>query len=878
MTHGTGSTLILHPKGGTVITFNLSASTVSVTTYTMIVDAGRLDLNEEARYQWVYDQNRTGGRVAGNTVQLVPVTFSVIIKATSSDYRKAAYRVLQQAVMNKRGGTLQYKPEGAVVGTLDTYYHYVASKPPRLLDEPGNRWDSDADADGFYSLQVDVELATQPFATSDPDNPIDLLDGPLALSNWYTYGVYTNRLSITAGLATVLQGSLPALVRLLITPASGQRLGRVIVFQRSDEDGTLANLVTVYEAEDATTVPPTSAWSEIVDADRGGGKYVRCLPNFDANGVAHGLKFTLTHPGDGKGRFAVFGIGYDDGASAGIWTHQVKLYSGNIAQTGDDDYYASLTQSWQVIFAGEFELPLSDLSDLTTGYDVGPYLEWYSTRASGASEFRLDAIVLVWVSDSLGPDGEGTALDVVCDDADDNALTGGVEYPDKLLIENLTGLAGVVTGRAYVAASDNDIARVLNTAPRGDFIELEPGHDHLLVFIQERATGPLFTDDFENYISVYIKSLDTFDNVSGWTYSNFTLNTAGYVEGTGKAQITFDVPKLDHKTVDLDLESDDRFTDADFIVLFVDASFVDDFDSFVIAFLSSDISYYYATVDSIAGGYNFITIKKSDFVEQSSPDLSKIKKLEFIFYPKDPCGHAITLRLDYLRIEKADPDNANVPNATGDVWNFQPEAGAWTITEDITEDSPGATLACFDVDAGVEKVALLDKNIPNDIRLRARVYDKTFSGTVGVLWRAGEDCLTEGTEDGYALTVGAGGNHVSVVRYDNGTPTTLYTTGMDIDSGRWYTLGVESKDDEHRVYAALSSTLLYDDSKVFEGDYLKKSLTDATYSSGDVGFLSQSTLGRFDDVVIESIEDKVVPADQITVSGQVVFRTIAPFD
>jgi len=79
------------------------------------------------------------------------------------------------------------------------------------------------------------------------------------------------------------------------------------------------------------------------------------------------------------------------------------------------------------------------------------------------------------------------------------------------------------------------------------------------------------------------------------------------------------------------------------------------------------------------------------------------------------------------------------------------------------------------------------------------------------------------------------------------------------------------------VSEALSSGLDYDDSEIFGDSHLKKSFTDATYASGKVGLMSQSTLGRFDDVVLESIEDKVVPADQITVSGQAVFRTIAPF-
>ena len=882
MTHGKGSILVLSPKGGTAITFNMSGGAADVVEYTFVVDAGRLDFNEEARWQWAYDQNSTGGRVTGAQTGLVPVTFSVIIRATSADYRKAAYAALQAALMNRRGGTLKYRPEEAEAGTLDTYYHYVASKPPRLLDATGNRWDSAAGSKGLYTLQVDVELMTQAIATSDPDTPVTVASLGATIDNWVDASPsQTNRITVDGD---DLEGSLPALVRLLVTPASSQRLGRVIVFRRSDADGTLANVKTVYEAEDATSVPPTSAWSEVADASRGDGAYMRCFPNSDANAVSHGLKFTLTNPNDVKGRFAVFGIGYDDGVTPGLWTHQVKVYSGNASQTGQADYYAASTQAWQAIFAGEFELPLTDLSDLTAGYDVGPYLEWYSTRASGESEFRLDAIMIVWVSDLLGPYGDGTALDVVCDDADDGAVVGGVESPDKLLIENLPGLAGITTGRAYVVASDNDIARVLRTAPRGDFLELEPGHDHLLVFLQERASGTLVNETFTNYKAsswFYVARMEDDEN---WTGYSSNIDDENYVEGNFalRFHVTSDIPVYrDYLPYDKDMSIDGRFDDGDFVCLRMYFDDTTDFYSLLIFLFAPtyiDSFSYELLIDgngSISNGWNYIYIKKSSFAAGGSADWSDVIMLEL--EPMPIKAYAVHCWMDYWTIEKADPDDADVPNATGDVWNFQPDAGVWTITEDVTEDTPGATLACLDVESGVEKVALLDKIIPSDVRLRARVYAKRDTGTVGVLWRAGDDCLTEGAEAGYALMLNTGGDTLSVLEYTTGTPTTLYSTGVTMEADRWYTLGIQAKGSAHRVYEALSSGLDYDDSEIFGDSHLKKSFTDATYASGKVGLMSQSTLGRFDDVVLESIEDKVVPADQITVSGQAVFRTIAPF-
>ena len=141
-----------------------------------------------------------------------------------------------------------------------------------------------------------------------------------------------------------------------------------------------------YEAEDAAVIYPSVAWTEVADAVRGDGAYMRCFPAEDANGIAQGLRFTILNPQDCKGRFAVFGVGYDDADVPGVWTHQVTLRSGNLSQEGASDYYAESTQSWQLIFAGEFELPLTDVADVTSGYDAGPYLEWWATRASGGSD------------------------------------------------------------------------------------------------------------------------------------------------------------------------------------------------------------------------------------------------------------------------------------------------------------------------------------------------------------------------------------------------------------------------------------------------------------------------------------------------------------
>lgn len=890
---GTESTLVLHPQGQSALVFNLRGTLNDVVAYTFIVDLGGLDLNEDTRWQWAYEQE--SGRVIGTTPALVPLRFSVVIKATSPANRQTAYRVLQQAVMNRRGGTLEYLPEGA--GTLSTFYHYVASAPPRLVDETRNRWDA-APVNGWYTLRVDVELQTHLLATSDPDSLAEIANA--TLDNWYDTNVgQSNRLTVAAD---DLLGSFPALTRFFIAPASGQRLGRVTMFTRSAADGALNDLVTVYEAQDADVILPSMAWAEVVDSERGGEAYMQCLPNSDANNIAHGLRFIFQNPEAAHGRFAVFGVVYDAHEIPGVWTHQVKLVSGNIAQEGESDYYAASTNVWRLMFAGEFELPLTNLSDVTEDYAAGPYLEWYSTRASGTSEFRLDGLLLVWVSDALGVEGAGTALDVLCEDGDVGYIQGGVVAPDRLLIENMLGLAGRVVERAYVVDSDDYLKRVLTVAPKGDFVALEPGYDHELLVVQERAAASVFTDDFAQYKSyalIVLSRLEGDDTVvEPWGPAVYTTDC---VEGSRALLLdptTSSFYDYVFFSVSLDLSIDGRFGSDDYIIVGVyvpDPNNVDGAFLYLATDYPSNVYYIKLPGNTMKAGWNQLYAKRSAFTKIGSPSWADINVMGFGIVKDDlvPNRQAI---FDYLRTEKAHPSNANIPNATGGVWDFEPDTGVWTITEDVEEDDPGATLACLDNDTGGSefdpynlKKAQLSLYEGDNVRFSARISTYGLTALhpreVGIFWRGDATLmLTSGNEQGYGALINTRNGTLKVYRYTSGESTELYAYSSAFLSEdyhnfahKWYTLGVQVIGASHRLYCSLSSGLNYDDSTVFTPAYLRATVTDATYNSGKIGVLCRGTLGRFDDVVVESLEDKHVPADQITLTGQALFRTIAPF-
>ena len=150
------------------------------------------------------------------------------------------------------------------------------------------------------------------------------------------------------------------------------------------------------------------------------------------------------------------------------------------------------------------------------------------------------------------------------------------------------------------------------------------------------------------------------------------------------------------------------------------------------------------------------------------------------------------------------------------------------------------------------------------------------------MWRAGDDTLVEGTEDCYAALIDTANDKVLIREYNNGAITQHDDPVLITSPDEWVTVGVMAKGSTFYVYAVNCdrydpSVLISDDDDVFAEAHLKATVTDATHTSGKCGVMSISTLGRFDEVKLVGIADHIVPADTLTLSGQAIFRTIAPF-
>lgn len=851
MGNGTQTILEIIPHDLDPLVIDMSVSDTS-TPYIGV--AGSLLLHEEKRLQMQYQQGPPGmgGGVTSSFAPLVPIDLLIIIKADSRQDMFSAYNALQKAC--ERGGMIRLRPEYVDAGAEDTYYHYVPSSPPKVRSGKGNRWDAAPKSDKKHTLYVEVRLMTQPLATSDPDN-LTALVSSVTLDN--DSGNYVD---ILAG---DLRGTGAALLKIGVAPASSQDLGRVILFRRSVKSGEgFVNLVCRYEAESGEA---SDAWGQVTDASRYGSAYMRLSPLPGSTGSTHKIRFTINNPESHKGRFAVFGVCYDNSGESGAWAHRVELVVGETVVQSGKQYNAGHFFTWNLLYCGEFELPPTELND-NAGYGESVYLDWHAQKVSGGGAFNLDALLVVFVGDS----DAGQALDLF------SGTDRGVSAGETLVAERFYK-RGEPKEAVFVAASGG-FARVPDIVPRGQFITLDPTRDHRLFMLQERWTGVIFKDDFEGYEGICYVLIDGLDE--GWAFWEPTGNTAEhqtgyYAEGFGGILL-----KGDEASATLEEGSkfsdyapnwnlDRGFGDGDFfcIVSHIDTPNTCGFSLVAIQESGTD---YYTQTKTPGSVWGFNLLKKSAFSVVGSPSWEKIRKIGLYM---EANGYSNELHLDALRLEKADPDDSSVSNATGKIWDFQPAGGAWTITKDVS--GADATLACLDTESDVIKAAWVHETLgATRFRYRARVMAKRDEGMIGLHWHG--DFSGSGNEEGYAALISIQHNSIYVREYSAGAFTSKDSMVSSFEVDTWYVVGVVAEGSTYSIYVAPASDLSQDDD-VYSYEYKYIEFADATFSSGKVGVLSISTLGRFDKVKAEALTNRVQVNDDITVDVNALFRAMVPF-
>lgn len=869
------STLNLEPAGRTAITF--STSSVDAATSGYYAPADYLELNEAKRDEIFYSGGTgiDGGEYISHHGPLVEVTFRVFVWGDTKAQCILRAQALNEAVNNNGGGTLEYKPEG--ITTRSTYYTYVKSLIPGLAGVQDNKWDNpnvSAPSSEPYILAFDVTLQTMPLGTSDPDNLVSLTLSRTTIKNTRDGADY-NYFDIDGD---DIKGDKPASIRLMLRNGQG-KMHTVYVTARSALLSTLANLQQVYEAEDASVISPSTAWSSIVDAFRSAGDYRRCNPGVGANGVAQGIRFAISNAGDHMGRVAILAICKT--GSPESWSVQAKY------RLTDDEVFAAESYDvpqygiWHTAYCGELDLPPVPVSNTET---ITPYIDLYFTRSAGdtGDYIDVDYILLLFTNETLMQ----FTVDV------------GYDSGQKLLSE------GTPENRSIAHIIDQSSHVLENVVDRhygNKCLEAIRGFDTRVALLFQRgssisdggAANALLDENFDSYEALYWRPVADMETDETWVHTA-TGETGGAdttfnVEGDQGERATWTSGEgiwcysALSPSIDLD---EDRFTDDDFVcfAIYLTSGAITDIgnNDIKLVFVSGTDSFQ-ATIHNGGGapvlvaGYNFVVVKKSDIATVGSPAWSKIDRLIVIL--TDSVG-ADSFYFDAWCIAKADPGDATVPNPTGAEWAFQPIGYHWGIANNSPAGSSGAVLACYNQEAGIEKAAVYDTFTPNDARGFLKVAANKDAGEAGVVFRS--NVITLGSEDLYAFVVDWDNDQLEALEYLAGVKSSLATAvPQSVTNDTWYWLGFFLVGGSIRLYFSatepVGSTqseklrdLLSTSNRVFD-------VFDLTQADGKTGVMSTGCLSMFDELYVESLSGLSLPSDYVIAAAEALFKTSYPF-
>jgi hypothetical protein len=445
--------LHIHPTNTALsaITFDTNVDSPSAG---YIVNLGSLRPNERDRVRLAYSEGGDfyGGDVASYRGQMVPITFDVIISDTSKSALMTRVHTLEKTLMDEDGGVLEYRPDGLSASVMATYYTYLRSGPPALKQVKGNTWDCGAH-NGVYRIVVEVELMTYPLATSDPASPVSVL-GATTVAN-----IGTGSNDFVTGAAANVKGTLPALTRIKVTPATGHNIYRLWVAQRTKG---LATFEPTYLEGVGVSVAGT--YSTETDSSRCGGTYLR----FDVKSwgeLEPACRFTITNWSDQKGRCALALVCRANTTSVDDYEVWYRCMIGGTVLAEGQRITVHLVNSWCVVLLGEIDIPETEMASIgSTSFLIDVCLKTPDVTKSGIT-FDIDALKLLYSDEG-----------VVQVDLDYDQYCPSTGF---ILMDNLTGTEiaqRIVTSGTEVYAIPNAF---------GHFICLKPGVNNRLDFLWE---------------------------------------------------------------------------------------------------------------------------------------------------------------------------------------------------------------------------------------------------------------------------------------------------------------------------------------------------------------------------------------------------------
>jgi hypothetical protein len=258
----------IHPKGLSSITCSL----METETVDYQVNPTKIDMNESARVEIIYAQGEMGGSVRKSRAGLVPIKFKMVVFGSTQATAMANARTIVQALTNHDGGYIEYRPVDLSASVMSTYYHYLQSKPPKLTKggvalaaatmatRMGQRG-----RDQEYGIQIDCEVMTKAWATSDPESPIEIVSATEIVG--HDDAADDNYVVVPS---SSIKGD--ALFPIITVEPLGtsEDFDKIFLYSRSMKVGANTNLDWI-EAEDFI---PLHGGTVVPDADASGGNYV----------------------------------------------------------------------------------------------------------------------------------------------------------------------------------------------------------------------------------------------------------------------------------------------------------------------------------------------------------------------------------------------------------------------------------------------------------------------------------------------------------------------------------------------------------------------------------------------------------------------------
>jgi hypothetical protein len=289
-----------------------------------------------------------------------------------------------------------------------------------------------------------------------------------------------------------------------------------------------------------------------------------------------------------------------------------------------------------------------------------------------------------------------------------------------------------------------------------------------------------FSDDFSVYGGSTISALEklnwlkigTMESNETWADGSFSFSNNFVIEGL--TSILGDAHDLGAShyymtlkfTKSIDLSSEGRFTDNDYVLLvFHSDRTLTNGLSFIFASTGFEMDNSFQTIYvlPINAGYNFIKILKSEFSITGTPSWATIER---IYITSQVETSDFIPYFDDLRIVKADPDDATTFNDTGRAWDFP--AGVWHIYDGNRPGEPSKKFSLGQIESGGADICLAMPPLAQvtNGKMSAGVYIKGANSRAGLAFRIADP--TANSEDFMAAILDTAADKVYLTQWEAG--------------------------------------------------------------------------------------------------------------